>query len=512
MAERAISVWRRFTLRLRAGLSRIDTLALFPLFAVTAIWLELGDIVTLTAFLLPALLAFQALVAPTQGVPAALGPTGQAPPGQEALLAMLDRVDGIPHRSSACILVELDDWQNLIDRWGADHTAALAQRCYERLETCLRRDDLITRLGDVRFGIVLHPIPAARLGLRETIVGRLRAALGEAMVIDGVHVRLTACIGHSGLLRDAADCAAATLVAAEAALAEAHRIGPNTVRAYTPGLLRERAMRNQLVDEVAAALANGEIRAWFQPQIGAKTNRLCGFEALARWHHPDRGILLPKDFLGAVESAGKMATLGHTILCQSLTALRAWDDAGLDVPTVSVNFSASELRDPNLVEQILWELDRFDLRPNRLIVEILETVAAENRDDAVIATLERIKSCGIRLDLDDFGVGQASLAAIPRFGVSRIKIDRSFIKALDEESETHAMVDAILSIARHLGVECLAEGVETAQVQTLLAQKGCGYCQGFLIAEPMPFEDTEAWINAQDHRPASRHEPQRQVG
>lgn len=482
---------------LRAALARVEVLALFPLLTLIAIWFDLADVVFLGAVALPALLALQAFGAPARAIGLAAPPGQDAlagvVPGPDALLAMLERIGGQPHRDTACILIQIDDWDGFTDRWGRDAAEDIAERCLERLTTTLRQGDMVARLADARFGIVLQAMPSARLAARDTIVGRLRASLGEPLAIGGCATRLGCCIGHSNLRRDADDPAAATLAAAEAALGEALRTGPGAIRAFAPALIRLRTSRTILAQEVEGALAAGEIRAWFQPQIRTATNALSGFEALARWHHPDRGVLTPPDFLQAVEDAGRMDDLGHAILFQSLTALQAWDRAGVAVPSVSVNFSAGELRNPALVERIQWELDRFDLRPDRLVVEILETVAAQSDDDAVTATLTALGAHGIGLDLDDFGVGQASLSAIRRFGINRIKIDRSFIQGLDQDPERQSMVRAILAMAGHLGVETLAEGVETRAVQALLTELGCTHLQGYHLARPMPFDDTVPW-------------------
>lgn len=499
MAERYRSLANRLAVTTGRALTRIDVLALFPLTALGALWLGLMDLVLVTAFALPALLALRALALAASGAP--LADTGYAAlphprnglSGQDALLAMLDRVAQTPGQDSACILIQIDDWGRLGERWGIEAAEDVAQRCGERICTALRQDDLVTRLGDARFGIVLHPVPSLRLGTREAITSRLRAALSEPIGIGGAAVRMTASVGHAGLMREAGDVAGATLTAAEAALTEALRNGPNAVRAFAPALLRQRNARADLASEVTAALEGGEIRPWFQPQIHAASRVISGFEALARWHHPDRGVLTPAEFLPAVDDAGRMDALGQVILFHALDALRLWDKAGLRVPSVSVNFSADELRNPALADHLKWEVDRFDIAPGRLTVEILETVAAQGDDDTILATIAAIGAHGIALDLDDFGIGQASLAAIRRFGVARIKIDRSFILGLDQDPGQQAMVAAIVSMARHLSVQTLAEGVEDASVQTLLAQMGCTHLQGYHIAHPMPLEDTVAW-------------------
>jgi EAL domain-containing protein (putative c-di-GMP-specific phosphodiesterase class I) len=171
-----------------------------------------------------------------------------------------------------------------------------------------------------------------------------------------------------------------------------------------------------------------------------------------------------------------------------------WDKAGLSIPCVSVNFSASELRNPRLTEKLKWELDRFDLTPDRLCIEILETVVAEAENDVIVRNIAALADLGCGIDLDDFGTGHASITNIRRFAVRRIKVDRSFITKVDIDREQQKMVSAILSLAERLGLDTLAEGVETAGEHTILAQLGCGHVQGFLIARPMAFEDTFDWI------------------
>ncbi|MBY6202056.1 GGDEF domain-containing phosphodiesterase [Maritalea mobilis] len=484
---------------LRRALSRLDVLAIFPLLILVAH--EIGDasLLLATSLLLPALLALQSISLGHAGAtwdPPTRPHDSARLPGRQAVLDLLERTARMPHHESACILLEIDDWRDIADRWGAETSADIALHCLDRLRSVLRHDDVIAKLGDARFAIALAPVPAARLGIRDGIVSRLRAAIAEPMAIDGTSIRITASVGHAALLRDTADPAGATMDAAEAALADAHGAGVNSVRAFAPGMLRARRARARLTDEVEGALASGDIRAWFQPQVRARTDAITGFEALARWHHPRLGVLGPADFLGAIVDAGQMQALGQKMLRDALAALQDWDLAGLNVPTVSVNFSAAELRDPSLAERIRWDLDRFDLRPDRLVVEILETVAAQSTDDVVIATLSSLGSEGVRLDLDDFGIGQASLAAVRRFGVSRFKIDRSFVIGIDHDPEQQSMVAAILAMARELGVDALAEGVETAEERVKLVEMGCTHLQGFAIARPMPRENVIDWIIA----------------
>ena len=190
----------------------------------------------------------------------------------------------------------------------------------------------------------------------------------------------------------------------------------------------------------------------------------------------------------------------------SFRALKTWDAAGVEVPQIGVNFTGSELSNPRLLEKIEWELDRFELTPDRLAVEVLETVVSGAPDDVVTKNINALGAIGCRIDLDDFGTGNASIASIRRFSVSRIKIDRSFVMKADRDQEQQRMISAILTMAERLKVETLAEGVETVGEHVLLAQLGCDHVQGFGIARPMPFDQTIDWIHA--HNAKLRDVPQ----
>ncbi|MBC7736015.1 MAG: EAL domain-containing protein, partial [Candidatus Saccharibacteria bacterium] len=199
---------------------------------------------------------------------------------------------------------------------------------------------------------------------------------------------------------------------------------------------------------------------------------------------------------------GLSSRLGEVMVYNALMALTRWDKAGFKIPTVAVNFSKSELRSPGLASKLKWELDRFDLPPERLTVEILETVVADGDNDVVVANIAAISQMGCGVDLDDFGTGHASITSIRRFAVRRIKIDRSFVTRVDEDREQQKVVSAILSMAEQLGMQTIAEGVETPEEHAILAQLGCRHVQGFSIARPMPVDETMDWISRQLARKA----------
>lgn len=399
-------------------------------------------------------------------------------------------------QKSAVFSVEIDENNTLLERFGQAATDTIVATVGERIITALRNGDCATQVADFRFAACLKPITQLDLELCIQLAGRLQTTIEEAISIDGSAVYVTASVGFCQNTRAISKDTAAWIEAADLALREAQNNGPGAIRAFSADMRQKSESRAELREEVAEALENGEIRPWFQPQISTDTGLVTGFEALARWHHPKRGMISPSDFLPIIERAGLLERLAEIMIYHSFTALKGWDDAGVNVPQVGVNFAGPELNNPNLVEKIKWELDRFDLTPDRLAVEVLETVVASAPDDMITRNINGLGKLGCKIDLDDFGTGHASLASIRRFSVSRIKIDRSFVMKSDRDLEQQRMISAILTMAERIGVETLAEGVESSGEHALLAQLGCDHVQGFGIGKPMPFDETQAWVTA----------------
>ncbi len=396
--------------------------------------------------------------------------------------------------SSAMLMLELDDFESLINQHGQTAADTVAARVTQRIVTALRDDDVVTRTGDARFAICCAPSSRFDLETCIQLASRIQAAIEEPIAVDGTTVYMSCAVGFCLNARAPEPHSTAWMAAARTALVEARRRGPSTIRAFSHEMQLATTARTALREEAALALESGHIQPWYQPQISTNTGRVSGFEALARWVHPERGVIPPAEFLPALEAGGLLERLSEVMMYHTFTALKAWDAAGEHVPQVGVNFSGSELRNPRLVEKITWELDRFDLAPGRLAVEVLETVVTAAPDDVVCRNLRGLGKLGCRIDLDDFGTGNASIAAIRRFSVSRIKIDRSFVMKSDRDPEQQRMISAILTMAERLQVETLAEGVETVGEHALLAQLGCDHVQGFGICRPIPFEQTLTWI------------------
>ena len=437
-------------------------------------------------------------------------------------LMLRDGFDGIVHdifeetgsdtKRSACFMIELSDITQLSRRHGRSAADAIAQQTAERIVAVLRNRGTAARLGDGRFAICLKPTRGLDLELCIQLAGALHAAIETPVTHLGSSIYLNCVIGFCLRAQVAGDEPGEWLDAAVDALDEARTVGPSCIRAFSIELQRKCRTRSDLRDEAAAALESGQIQPWYQPQISTDTGKVTGFEALARWIHPTHGIVAPDMFLPVMERAGLLERLGEVILYHALTAIKAWDKAGLSVPRVGVNFTGDELRNPRLVDKIKWELDRFELSPDRLSIEILETVVTDKPGDLVTRNIAGLAALGCRIDLDDFGTGHASLASIRRFAVSRIKIDRTFVFKADRDAQQQRLISAILTMAERLDLETLAEGVETVGEHALLAQLGCDHVQGFGIGRPMPFDQTVDWMKTHESKLLETPKIGRQTG
>ncbi len=395
---------------------------------------------------------------------------------------------------SAIFKIEIDATKELIDRFGELVAEAVAMRVGERIVATLRTDDLVAKTSDYGFTACLTPVQQLDLELCMQLAGRIQTALEEPISVDGTVVYITSSVGFAEQNKKERMTPRAWMEAAGIALREAQAHGTGSIRSYSVEMKHRVETRAELRQEVATALESGQIRPWFQPQISTDTGLVTGFEALARWHHPERGMISPADFLPVIEQTDMLEALAEVMTTQALAAVKAWDAAGQSVPQVGVNFAGPELGNPRLVDKVKWELDRFELTPERLAVEVLETVVANAGDDTITRNINGLADLGCQIDLDDFGTGHASIASIRRFSVGRIKIDRSFVMRADRDSEQQRMISAILTMAERLNVKTLAEGVETVGEHALLAQLGCDHVQGFGIGKPMPFDETIEWM------------------
>jgi EAL domain-containing protein (putative c-di-GMP-specific phosphodiesterase class I) len=249
-----------------------------------------------------------------------------------------------------------------------------------------------------------------------------------------------------------------------------------------------------LLRDLRIGLDNGEITAFFQPQVDGITNEVLGFEALARWHHPKRGMLDPGVFITLAFEHGLGDRLTERIVSDAISALLEWRALGLPAPSVSVNFSAKQLRDGGLVEYLDDALFAANLQPKDIAIEVLESVLFSDGVDPALNTIAKLQHRGYKIELDDFGTGHASISNLRRFKVDGIKLDKDFVAGVDQDAEQEVILRTMIDLCRNLNIECLAEGVETEAEIAKLISLGCSRFQGYGIARPMARDAVTSWL------------------
>jgi diguanylate cyclase (GGDEF)-like protein len=409
--------------------------------------------------------------------------------------ALHDALTGLPNRTllhgraertlrgrepGALLLIDLDRFKEVNDTLGHDYGDALLIEVSQRLHATLRREDTLARLGGDEFAVLVAGVPD-----RATVVelaGRLQDALRRPFALRGVAVELEASIGVA-LYPEHGETAGTLLQRADVAMYDAKR-GGHGVATYSPERDPYSADRLGLLAELRRAIERDELVLHYQPKVSLRTGELTGVEALVRWQHPTRGLLGPSEFVPLAERTGAVADLTRWVVDRALAQHRAWRDQGVDVP-VAVNLAAANIVDVGLPAGIAALLECHGVAGERLECEISEhTVMA----DPVRATdvLDGLRKLGVRLSLDDFGTGHSSLAYLKRLPLDEVKIDRSFVAGMAEDENDAVIVRSTIDLARNLGLQVVAEGVETEQIMDVLADLRCDTAQGYFVSRPLP--------------------------
>jgi len=392
----------------------------------------------------------------------------------ERLQHALDQRD--PQPLVVCFL-DLDDFKAVNDTLGHGAGDTLLSIVAERLSSCLRPGDTVARFGGDEFAVLLE---ATDLDTALTVAERILDHTAEAATIDGTllvprtSIGLAPSHGH-GTTGDQ------LLAEADAAMYAAKARGSHSYEIFDPAMRVAAERRSRMRHELDRALADGELRVHFQPIVGLLSGDRLGVEALVRWQHPERGLLLPGDFVGLAEESGQITGLGSWVLS---TACDAATELGPDC-TISVNVSAQQLQHAGFVGSVARALEERRLPAARLVLEITETAALADLAGA-IARLEELKALGVQLALDDFGTGYAPLSYLRRFPVDYLKIDRSFVAGISTNDEDRAIVRGVIEMAHALGLRAVAEGVEDTHQLQALQRLGCDLGQGYYWLRPGP--------------------------
>ncbi|WP_083662989.1 diguanylate cyclase domain-containing protein [Mycobacterium sp. IS-2888] len=395
----------------------------------------------------------------------------------------------------ALLIVKLCELHKITDSIGRHFGDELLCRIANRIANSVRREDVVARTGEDEFAILLGDGPDV-IAVRAQ-AGRLLEALIEPFALDPMTVQVDACIAIA-LYPDHCDHPQELLNRAEAAIPQA-KTAHSKIAVYEPAFELYRDNDPNLIDELRAALFEGdELTLYYQPKINARDGSVHSVEALLRWNHPTRGLLLPEEFLPAADRAGLMRKVANRTLNRALEQIHCWRVQGLTL-AVAVNLSTTNLLDLDLVGTIERLLQTYGLPPDALIIEITESALVDSvRSRNTVAELQRL---GVRISIDDYGTGWSSLARLQDVSVDELKLDRIFVARLAQDPRSVAIVRSTVALARSLGADLVAEGVEDEITLSALRRYGCTITQGFVHSPPLPAPELQRWIAS--HAPGS---------
>ena len=411
-------------------------------------------------------------------------------PNRHALRTCIDHALARARRTSralALLFVDLDGFKDINDSHGHDCGDRVLAEMARRFGQRTRDMDTVARLGGDEFVIVMEDLDDARFAA--TLAGKMLAAAAEPLVVDGRTMRLTASVGVSLFPDDGVD--AATLMRhADMAMYAAKAAGKNRVCYYAPAMNVHTREREALELALAGALERGELELHYQPVWQASRKRISSCEALLRWRRPGRGFVPPGEVVTLAEDTGLIVPMGRWALATAGAQARRMRDAGFDVP-VAVNLSRRQLIEPSLVDDVRAVLHAEALRPGALQVEISEAVLVDD-DSRVTTALAALDALGIALVVHNFGTGTSSLSGLQRLPVRRVKIDGELVRHAPGAEASEEMVRAVLALGRTLGVQVMAEGVETERQASFLLAHGCDEMQGYFYGHALPSEE---WLS-----------------
>lgn len=378
--------------------------------------------------------------------------------------------------------LDIDQFKQINDSHGHAAGDAVLKAAALRIAAAIPANGMVARVGGDEFVVVLVNFTdlAELKRITEDVQRRLRKKIrfGHEMLQSGASIG----VSWSGDRR-----ARNLLAESDLALYQAKQLGRNRIEFFTRQLQEDLRAKRRLVEELKLGLERGEIIPYYQVQLCATTRQVIGFEALARWKHPEKGVLAPGVFLKIADEHGLAAEIDAAILKRVLEDRQIWQLRGLAVPRIAVNISASRLADPAL----LGKLKKLDIPPGAIVFELVETIFLDDSDETLLDHIDDIKQLGIDIEIDDFGSGHASLIGLVKLRPKRLKIDRQLVAEVVSSDEQRRVVGSIVEIAKALDVEVIAEGIETEAHATVLAQLGCDGLQGYAFGYPVPAIETD---------------------
>jgi diguanylate cyclase (GGDEF)-like protein/PAS domain S-box-containing protein len=396
----------------------------------------------------------------------------------------------------ALLFLDLDLFKAINDGFGHQAGDTVFQEIGQRLIQCVRDDDTVARIGGDEFAVLLPEISKADDAV--VVAKKLLEAVAQPLAIGGRRADVTTSIGVSVYPDDGAD-AEALLRSADHAMARAKERGRNNFQLSIPELTDEAVQRLTLQAGLRQAIEKDELVLHYQPVLSLTTGRIVSMEALVRWQHPEKGLVMPGAFIDVAEKAGMMVSLGDWVLSRAARQARRWHDAGFTDLRIATNLSPSQFHERNLVTNLQRTLSETGLRPETLEIEITEGVAMEDAE-VTVANLLALRDLNVGVSIDDFGTGYSSLSYLKRFPVTTLKIDRSFVTDVVTNSADAGIVRAVVAMAHGLKLNVIAEGVETKEQFAYLRESGCDALQGYWFSRPLAVDKVDALLAEERER------------
>lgn len=419
-------------------------------------------------------------------------------PNRRLLLQQLQQALAESQRSTrhgAILFFDLDNFKSLNDTLGHDHGDLLLQQVAKRLKKCIREVDMVARLGGDEFVILLKELSEnTQEAPFQTEIACLKIleALNRPYRLSSIEYHNTASIGIA-LFADNKVSAEELMKRADIAMYQAKQAGCNTFRFFDPDMQSAVEARVRLENGLRKALPANQFELYYQPQVD-NDDRIHGAEVLLRWQHPEQGVISPSSFIPLAEETGLIVPIGLWVLENACIQLHRWSHhPGKKHLQLAVNVSARQFQQADFTRQILTILSNTGANPSRLKLELTESLVQDNIEET-ICKMRLLKQKGVQFSVDDFGTGYSSLSVLKKLPIDQLKIDRSFIRNIDSDSDDAAIVQTIIAMSGHLGLDVIAEGVETEQQKTFLALHDCRFFQGYLFGQPLPLEQFESLL------------------
>jgi diguanylate cyclase (GGDEF)-like protein len=394
------------------------------------------------------------------------------------------------------LLMDLDKFKLINDNLGHLIGDKLLFEMGQRLEFCLRTNDILARIGGDEFGIIINNIRQA--GDATHLSARIKSEMSKPFVVDNKEIFLSSCMGivfnnesHNSIESMVQD--------ANTVLAQAKRKGQGCIEVFSQSMRERELVTYKIESGLRQALDRGELFLVYQPIFNLKTRKLEAFEALVRWHNPELGFIRPTEFIPVAEESGLILSIGEWILRTACAQMKSWEEMGFTDLVISVNVAAPQFTHqdvPNLTKRVLRDTG---LDPKNLKLEITESVAMKDVSKT-IETLEHLNQMGLGISIDDFGTGYSSLSYLKQYPIHTLKIDRSFVMDIPHDPDNMSITSTIIAMAKNLNLSIIAEGVENEDQIAFLEEHNCDQVQGFYFSKPLNTEDTLALLQEEFFR------------